>query len=510
MSSTFVAAAGGAWAAAARLHSRTRCWPLQRRRSRQGSGWRRARTSRTRRWACRMARARASACQTPRHARASPLFIAALSACLRFGRPGGDLSASDACPCRSERRHPIVHAPLLLPCACSAASPRSCSRDAPRPAMRSSHPPRPSAAAPAARSARRWPSSVRPGGEECCRPTWPPPWAWRTATSSTSSRCGAQPACPRPSPPAHAGPSLWSGSRPGAAAWQAWSWVRSHGAPFRLCLALHTPPSAKPQTEAPCLGACPQLEPAVSACVDPQPRHLAEAQHTVIAPLRGTLGEPEIATKHTPLLLLACWPLLTVVLSARPPWQLLEQRGLVVKHPLTIKRQSGRGGNSHVTTNIVHLTRFAPQGVGKKAMLTVSPPPAAAGPWRTARPASGLLRRLQQPRCCSARPDVCDTYGSVFCHGRPVHGRHFRRLKRQQTRAYLVRRSEALSMRALALSWPLAGCCSVQQRNSHTPLFTLPAAAGRPVAGTWRQRHCAERHASTPGGGRGERAGPPG
>ncbi|KAL4440566.1 hypothetical protein ABPG75_003567 [Micractinium tetrahymenae] len=50
--------------------------------------------------------------------------------------------------------------------------------------------------------------------------------------------------------------------------------------------------------------------------------------------------------------------------------KVLEQRGLVVKHPLTIKRQSGRSHNSHVTTNILHLTRFAPPGVSKRSMLT--------------------------------------------------------------------------------------------------------------------------------------------
>ena len=51
---------------------------------------------------------------------------------------------------------------------------------------------------------------------------------------------------------------------------------------------------------------------------------------------------------------------------------MLEQRGLVVKHPLVVKRPGG--GNyftAHVQTNMLHLPRFAPPDVTKGAVMTV-------------------------------------------------------------------------------------------------------------------------------------------
>ena len=79
---------------------------------------------------------------------------------------------------------------------------------------------------------------------------------------------------------------------------------------------------------------------------------------------------------------------LTQILSAhcpscpRRPWaciyllpQVLEQRGLVVKHPLVVKRPQGNSHfTSHVQTNILHLPRFAPTDVGKGATMTVRLP----------------------------------------------------------------------------------------------------------------------------------------
>ena len=61
-------------------------------------------------------------------------------------------------------------------------------------------------------------------------------------------------------------------------------------------------------------------------------------------------------------------------LPAAPPplLQVLEQRGLVVKHPLVVKRPQGNSHfTSHVQTNILHLPRFAPADVGRGVVMTV-------------------------------------------------------------------------------------------------------------------------------------------
>ncbi|KAL4856311.1 Purple acid phosphatase 18 [Chlorella vulgaris] len=51
--------------------------------------------------------------------------------------------------------------------------------------------------------------------------------------------------------------------------------------------------------------------------------------------------------------------------------KLLEQRGLVVKHPLAVKRQGVTSSNAaHVTTNLLHLTRFAPPNVPQGTRMT--------------------------------------------------------------------------------------------------------------------------------------------
>ncbi|PRW05800.1 hypothetical protein C2E21_9561 [Chlorella sorokiniana] len=48
--------------------------------------------------------------------------------------------------------------------------------------------------------------------------------------------------------------------------------------------------------------------------------------------------------------------------------KVLEQRGLVVKHPMVVKRQGGQ--TNHVQTNLVHLARFAPPNLGRGAKMT--------------------------------------------------------------------------------------------------------------------------------------------
>lgn len=58
--------------------------------------------------------------------------------------------------------------------------------------------------------------------------------------------------------------------------------------------------------------------------------------------------------------------------AASPLPQVLEQRGLVVKHPLVVKRPQGKSHfTSHVQTNILHLPRFAPADVGRGVVMTV-------------------------------------------------------------------------------------------------------------------------------------------
>lgn len=60
-----------------------------------------------------------------------------------------------------------------------------------------------------------------------------------------------------------------------------------------------------------------------------------------------------------------------------PPYrtrkQVLEQRGLVVKRPVVVKREAGANYfTQHVQTNILHLPRFAPTDLGRRAVMTVS------------------------------------------------------------------------------------------------------------------------------------------
>lgn len=81
------------------------------------------------------------------------------------------------------------------------------------------------------------------------------------------------------------------------------------------------------------------------------------------------------AAAEAPCLLSTAW---THALPSRPspslppPPQVLEQRGLLVKHSVTVKRPTAPSQfANHVTTNILHLPRFKPPGIGRKASLTV-------------------------------------------------------------------------------------------------------------------------------------------
>jgi hypothetical protein len=100
-------------------------------------------------------------------------------------------------------------------------------------------------------------------------------------------------------------------------------------------------------------------------------------------------------------LLLKLALLCSLTQTRRParPLQLLEQRGLVVKHPLAVKRQGVTSSNAaHVTTNLLHLTRFAPPNVPQGTRMTVSElarsPCTAVLDWRAALDAAQWL-------CCS-------------------------------------------------------------------------------------------------------------